>query len=175
MNGAWSLAKSSARVGDKRGFYLANLAHSMDCHSRGADDHLNFTSGWDKDGHVHKRLPDPSRRSTSHNIRRRISQRPRRAHSSHIRPHSSSPFAQGILVQTRASQLGRNLFGGARDTHQLAAEVFAPVAGVLRRAGVASGPHRQCADGNRTAGTSRNPKSPPGSTRRSRLSTLCRV
>lgn len=26
----------------------------MDCHSRGADDRLNFTSGWGKGGHVHK-------------------------------------------------------------------------------------------------------------------------
>ena len=38
----------------KRGFYLANLAHCMDCHSRGADDRLNFTKGWGKGGHVHK-------------------------------------------------------------------------------------------------------------------------
>lgn len=37
----------------KRGFYLANLAHCMDCHSRGADDRLNFTTGWGKGGHVH--------------------------------------------------------------------------------------------------------------------------
>ena len=37
----------------KRGFYLANLAHCMECHSKGADDRLNFTSGWGKGGHVH--------------------------------------------------------------------------------------------------------------------------
>lgn len=37
----------------KRGFYLANLSHCMDCHSKGADDRLNFTPGWGKGGHVH--------------------------------------------------------------------------------------------------------------------------
>ena len=37
----------------RRGFYLANLAHCMDCHSKGADDRLNFTTGWGKGGHVH--------------------------------------------------------------------------------------------------------------------------
>lgn len=43
----------------KRGFYIANLAHCMDCHSRGADDRLNFTSGWGKGEHIHKTPAGP--------------------------------------------------------------------------------------------------------------------
>lgn len=43
-----------AALSDKvqRGFYLATLAHCMECHSKGADERLNFTSGWGKGGHT---------------------------------------------------------------------------------------------------------------------------
>jgi mono/diheme cytochrome c family protein len=47
------IAESELTDKVKRGFYLAMLAHCMDCHSRGADDRLSFTSGWGKGGHVH--------------------------------------------------------------------------------------------------------------------------
>lgn len=39
-----------ARLADKvqRGFYLATLAHCMECHSKGPDELLNFATGWGK-------------------------------------------------------------------------------------------------------------------------------
>jgi mono/diheme cytochrome c family protein len=36
----------------KRGFYLATIAHCMDCHSKGHDDRVNFATGWGKGGVV---------------------------------------------------------------------------------------------------------------------------
>jgi len=43
----------------KRGFYLANLAHCMDCHSRGSDERLNFSTGWGKGGNIHRTAAGP--------------------------------------------------------------------------------------------------------------------
>ena len=38
----------------KRGFYLASIAHCMECHSRRADGNQDYKNGWGKGGYVFK-------------------------------------------------------------------------------------------------------------------------